>query len=111
MTKDDIIRMARQCGFWLDGANQSMPMWVIKQEELERFATLVAEHAKAEERKRIIASNAPEIEKINAHIKALEVAVLEEREACSEVCAELYIDGENDTGLAAEMIRARGKHD
>ena len=42
MTRDDIIRMARQCGFWLDGANQAMPMWVIKQEELERFAALVA---------------------------------------------------------------------
>ena len=42
MNREDIIRMARQCGFWLDGANQAMPMWVIKQEELERFAALVA---------------------------------------------------------------------
>ena len=42
MNREDIIRMARQCGFWLDGANQAMPMWVIKQEELERFAILVA---------------------------------------------------------------------
>ena len=42
MNREDIIRMARECGFWLDGANQAMPMWVIKQEELERFAVLVA---------------------------------------------------------------------
>lgn len=42
MNREDIIRMARECGFWLDGANQAMPMWVIKQEELERFAALVA---------------------------------------------------------------------
>ena len=42
MNRENIIRMARECGFWLDGANQAMPMWVIKQEELERFAALVA---------------------------------------------------------------------
>ena len=42
MNREDIIRMARECGFWLDGANQAMPMWVIKQEELEAFAALVA---------------------------------------------------------------------
>ena len=42
MNREDIIRIARECGFWLDGANQAMPTWVIKQEELERFAALVA---------------------------------------------------------------------
>ena len=39
-----VIEMARECGFWLDGADPLMPMWVVKQEELEHFASLVAEH-------------------------------------------------------------------
>jgi hypothetical protein len=45
---------------------------------LERFAALVA----AAERERIIAANAPEIEKTNAHIKMLEdeIAVIRARE-------------------------------
>lgn len=35
------------------------------------------------ERERIIAANAPEIERVNAHIKTLEDAVKAEREACA----------------------------
>jgi len=32
-----------------------------------------------------------------------------EREACAKVCADLHIEGEDDTGLAADLIRARGQ--
>ena len=32
-----------------------------------------------------------------------------EREACEKVCSDLHIEGENNTGLAAEIIRARGQ--
>ena len=58
MNREDIIKLAREIGddWWLDDI------------DLERFATLVA----AAERERIIAANAPEIERINAHIKTLE---------------------------------------
>jgi hypothetical protein len=35
------IDMARESGFWLDGANQAMPMWVVKPEELKAFEALV----------------------------------------------------------------------
>jgi hypothetical protein len=59
MNREEIIRMAREAGESLN------------KEWLERFAALVA----AAERERIIAQNAPEIEKVNAHIKALEEAV------------------------------------
>jgi hypothetical protein len=42
------------------------------------------------ERERIIATNAPEIERVNAHIKALEAAVLAEREAIIAIASDLY---------------------
>jgi hypothetical protein len=31
-----------------------------------------------------------------------------EREACAKVCSELYAEGDMNTGLAADLIRARG---
>jgi hypothetical protein len=71
--KDDITRMAREAGC----SEPAHPMndWHVSQEALERFAALVA----AAERERIIAKNAPEIQRLNAHIKALEEAVQAER--------------------------------
>ena len=39
----------------------------------------------------------------------IDVAVAAEREACAKVCADLHIEGEDDTGLAADLIRARGQ--
>jgi hypothetical protein len=65
MTRDDIIRMAREAGF-ADGVVD-----IVGFEGFERFAALVAAH----ERERIIAANAPEIEKVNEYIKALEDSV------------------------------------
>lgn len=32
-----------------------------------------------------------------------------EREACARVCSEMYLEGNMDTGIAAEAIRARGQ--
>jgi hypothetical protein len=68
MKQEDIIRMAREAGI-------IHPEMVDK--TLERFAALV----RADERERIIAANAPEIEKTNAHIKMLEdeIAVIRAR--------------------------------
>ncbi len=57
--RDDIIRMAREAGWnWPEVHTTSI------EDRLERFAALVA----AAERERIIAANAPEIERINAHL-------------------------------------------
>ena len=36
-----------------------------------------------------------------------EEVIFIEREACAKVCGELHIEGEDDTGLAADLIRAR----
>ena len=32
-----------------------------------------------------------------------------EREACARVCSEMYLEGDMDTGIAADAIRARGQ--
>ena len=63
MTRDDIIRMAREAELYEDGK-----YFVLEHGELERFAALVS----AAERERIIAANAPEIAKCNEYIKELE---------------------------------------
>lgn len=63
--------------------------WGLFQEYMPEIHRLV-ELVRADERKQIIAINAPEIERVNAYIKALEVAVEAEREACAkerEACA------------------------
>jgi hypothetical protein len=65
MTKEDIIRMAREAGF-ADGVVD-----IVGFEGFANFASLVAAH----ERERIIAANAPEIEKVNEYIKALEDSI------------------------------------
>jgi hypothetical protein len=70
VNREDIIRMVRQAGGYLsaEGVNW-MP--IIGLEYAEKFAALVAAH----ERERIIAANAPEIEKVNEYIKALEDSI------------------------------------
>jgi len=65
MNREDIIRMAREAGF-ADGVVD-----VVGFEGFANFAALVAAH----ERERIIAANAPEIEKVNEYIKALENSI------------------------------------
>jgi len=63
MTQEDIIRMAREAGFPIcEGFFAEM---------MKNFANLVVAH----ERERIIAANAPEIEKVNEYIKALEDSI------------------------------------
>lgn len=62
MTREDIIRMAQEAGWDMDDTVDGFSV------RLERFAALVI----AAERERIIAANAPEIERCNAYIKALE---------------------------------------
>jgi hypothetical protein len=104
--KEDIIKLAQECQLigrrpYLDG---------IYQESLERFAALVAQH----ERERIIAANAPEIERVNAHIKALEDAVTDEREACAELVWPTHQiktwSEEELTAMTGAFNRAQEKH-
>ena len=100
MNREEIIRMAQEAGFCHDtnnGIYLSAPM------HIEAFAALVA----SAERERIKQANAPEIERINTHIKELEDAVIDEREACAKVCES--IGQHNIINQCATAIRARGQ--
>ena len=101
----NIIRMAEEAGF---GANQRATLRL----KLQRFAALVA----AAERERIFAANAPVIEQLNAHIKALAELVAAEREACAKLCETRlskleHTDKPYNNGVraCAAAIRARGE--
>jgi hypothetical protein len=58
------------------------------------------------ERERIIAANAPEIERINAYIKSLEAAVKAEREAVAKMVEDWDSDSADPRDIA-DAIRAR----
>ena len=95
MTRDDIIRMAREAGLTLRGHYDepgSTP------QELERFARLVYEATFRDAN-------------IAASKTILDAAVLEEREACAKVC-DGYADNKshpmNFSINCADAIRARG---
>jgi hypothetical protein len=97
MTQDEIIEMASKC--LLIDKNTRDGIYV---DALIDYAKLVAQH----ERERIKQANAPEIERVNAHIKELEAAVLAEREACAKVCDDHF--GWTPR-MIGETIRARGQ--
>ena len=65
MTREEVIKLAKQSGLFVELVLERDLDW------LERFATLVA----SAECERIKQANAPEIERINDHIKELEDVV------------------------------------
>jgi hypothetical protein len=84
----------------------------VTQEVKDAFDALCKGRVKAAveaERERIIAANAPEIERCNAYIKALEASVLAEREACAQVVEEYpHWLGMTAKAEIANAIRDRG---
>ena len=106
MTNDEIINLAIE---------NTIHGLKFDEEGLLRFAKLIAQH----ERERIKQDNAPEIERINAHIQKLEDAVLAERSACAEIAEKqryaMHISltsspVQNGTAVGiANAIRARTK--
>jgi len=110
MTQDEIIEMAKEAGFLEHlGQMYTNNRYGDCRLELISFAKLIA----AKERERIKQANAPEIERVNAHIKKLEDAVLAEREACAKLAAATVCDTHIPTGVkiygtvVAKAIRAR----
>ena len=122
MTRDDIIRMAKEAGAFFDG---DCSVYDMPEHCFERFAALVA----AAEREKVAAwmrsksyatGHGDTVEDL---LKELEWQVAErEREACAKVCEgeqfELTQDVAGKNGLqhfdagcrsCAEMIRARGE--
>ena len=106
MTREDIIRMAREAGF--ESFDHRADDWVCFGDEIERFANLVA----AAERERIkwdtIHSCHPECDK--PVCVAMRAAVAEEREACAKVLDEMAEKDKltNYYTVAALVIRERG---
>jgi hypothetical protein len=100
MTRDEIIRLAREAGLW-PAVTDVFP------KELERFAALVAVQVEATWQNRYL--------KLMDLMKAREgqpnkPCCLAEREACAKVCEELDAWNEDDPGSsAAAAIRARGQ--
>ena len=41
MTNDEILQAAKESELYLDGVNQSMPLYVMKTEDLQRFAAII----------------------------------------------------------------------
>lgn len=41
MTNDEILQAAKESELYLDGVNQSMPLYVMKSEDLQRFAAII----------------------------------------------------------------------
>jgi hypothetical protein len=103
MTRDDIVRMAREAGWRVDSEGEVLEGdgWHIQTDIVERFAELVA----AAERERIkwdtIHSCHPECDK--PVCVAIRKAVAEEREACAKLAYEVT----SYEGIA-DAIRARG---
>jgi hypothetical protein len=93
MNRDDIIRMALKAGISVATSDSWIP--IIGPAAIERFFTLAYEAGAAAERERIIAANAPEIERINAHIKELEQARAEERTRSCRIVTGLCISDNN----------------
>ena len=77
MTQDEIIRMAREAGFWTEKQPvwEKHEQWIGTGQELERFAALVAAH----ERNRLAWTQ----EHWTQYEHAIAAA---EREACAKVC-------------------------
>jgi hypothetical protein len=107
MTRDDVIRMAREAGLPVHWVTET---GVIKWSDLERFAALVTDHAHVE----------PCCQKFDVCQKVcMPRAAAAEREACAKVCdavaKEMDDQGEGPTGYiswvedCATAIRARSE--
>jgi hypothetical protein len=105
LSRDDIIEAAIKAGFKTKRDTIWVGQWEITP-TLTRFAALVA----AAERERIIAANAPEIERINAHIKELEQARAEERTRACRIVTGLCIS-DNNAREICQAIKAEEPDD
>lgn len=76
-------------------------------QDLERFFQAAYDAGASAERNSWPAEMEAMERQVNILTDALAQAKAEEREACAKVCADMYLEGDMDTGLAAEAIRAR----
>ena len=113
MTRDDIIRMARESGFAKGTEPHSVVVrhsngsWVGVYAELNVFAYKVIEH--------FLDTTGQYVTNDASREAAIQAAVEAEREACAEIAASTVCDEHLPTGIkiygtrAARAIRARGE--
>lgn len=105
MTREDIIRMARECGISVSEGNTFADDCYIS--VLYRFAHKVIEH--------FLATAGQYVTNDVSREAAIQAAVEAEREACAEIAASTVCDEHLPTGIkiygtrAAKAIRARGE--
>ena len=113
MTRDDIIRMARESGFAKGTEPHSVVVrhsngsWVGVYAELNVFAYKVIEH--------FLDTTGQYVTNDASREAAIQAAVEAEREACAEIAASTVCDEHLPTGIkiygtrAARALRARGE--
>jgi hypothetical protein len=106
MTREDIIRMAREAGVRMDYIFDSGTTRWILQPGLMRFAALVAEAERERMTVNSIHSCHPECDRPGC--VAVRKAVEAEREACKKECAEIAERFGGTARDCADAIRARG---
>lgn len=120
MTRDDIIRMAREADHGFEGkpdADGIMANSIVGIKAIERFAALVA----AEKERQMLRDGwrqCAKEQRTTQYCGLLDAAVKAEREACAKVCDEvirdrdLYLvdgDGSEEVLRCAAAIRSRGE--
>ncbi len=88
MTKDDIIRMAREAG-------GGTTWWPLHTDTLERFANLVAAHK-------------AEVITAEAYRCGYEAGAVAEREKCAQIVDDFGDEWMCDSHMLSKQIRARG---
>jgi hypothetical protein len=115
MDREEIIKLTQEAGLYLATDVHWMP--IIGLEYAEKFAALVAA-AECERNDAYIKSLHESVswqaERVIACLKALEKAVLAEREACAKVCEEVgerrqHLMHKHTSSECAAAIRARGQ--
>jgi hypothetical protein len=113
MTRDDIIRMAREAGWKRVGHNpETGPAFPVLVERLERFAALVAAHEREKVAAWMLARSyaTGHGDTVEDLLDELEWQVAEkEREACAKICDKIPALAINQAKAAAKLIRARNK--
>lgn len=109
MTKDDILRMAREAS-----TKERLPWngeWVFRsRKELEHFVGLVAEAERQDMRKQGWRQCAVG-QKTTQYCGATEYAISAERETCAKLCDSEGVRMDASWKSCADAIRARGQHD
>ena len=105
MTREDVVRMARECDIHVSEGNTFADDCYIS--VLYRFANKVIEH--------FLATTGQYVTNDASREAAIQAAVEAEREACAEIAASTVCDEHLPTGIkiygtrAARAIRARGE--